>query len=281
MIGQSSLKEVCANWAADPTTLPALIVLSGRWGSGKKTAVEYIRKNIPNDGMFRVESNSVAAVREVIDKSYTLAGRVFYVFQDCDIMRPQARNAMLKVMEEPPKNAHFILTVQTLANVLPTIRSRAFVYEMAPYHIQEIQEYVLTLKEADQQFIKQVPILCLQSIGDVAAIVQMKENWNDMYEYVQSVVDYVGEATQANTLKIGSRIDIKGDDNSKFPLIRFLWVLHISLSNRFTKTRQERYFNALLRSSKAWAELDIFAANKQNIVDTLLLDLRNLLREEK
>ncbi len=280
MIGQSGLKEVCSNWAASPETLPALIVLSGRWGSGKKTAVEYIRKTVPNDGMFKVESNSVAAVREVIDKSYALGGRVFYVFQDCDAMRPQARNAMLKVMEEPPKNAHFILTVQTLANVLPTIRSRAFVYEMAPYHIQEIQEYILTLKEADQQFIKSVPVIYLQSIGDVAAIIGMKENWKEMYDYAQAVVDYIGEATQANTLKIGTRIDIKGEDNAKFPLIRFLWVLHISLSTRFAETRKERYFAALLRTSKAWAELDIFAVNKQNVVDTLLLDLRDILREE-
>lgn len=280
MIGQASLKEVCSNWAADPSTLPALIVLSGRWGSGKKTAVEYIRKTVKNDGIFRVESNSVAAVREVIEKSYALGGRVFYVFEDCDAMRPQARNAMLKVMEEPPKNAHFILTVQTLANVLPTIRSRAFVYEMAPYHKEEIDEYILTLKEADQQFIKEVPPAFLQTIGDVAAIVGMKENWKDMFDYAQTVVDYVGEATQANTLKIGTRIDIKGEDSAKFPLIRFLWVLHICLSLRFIETRQGRYFNALLRTSKAWAELDIFAANKQNIVDTLLLDLRSILREE-
>lgn len=280
MIGQSALKDVCARWASDLSTLPALIVLSGRWGSGKKTAVEYIRKNVPNDGMFRVESNSVAAVREVIEKSYTLGGRVFYVFEDCDAMRPQARNAMLKVMEEPPKNAHFILTVQTLANILPTIRSRAFVYEMAPYHIQEVREYVLGLKEDDQKFIKEVPVMFLQTIGDVAAIVAMKEQWNDLYNYANTVAEFVGEATQANTLKIGSRIDIKGDDASKFPLIRFLWVLHICLCSIFSKTRKERYFNALLRTSKAWAELDIFAANKQNIIDTLLLDLRDILREE-
>ena len=80
MIGQEALKSVCAAWIKDPTTLPALIVLSGRWGSGKKTAVEYIRKNVPNDGMYRVQSNGVAEVREVIEKSYTLGGRVFYVF---------------------------------------------------------------------------------------------------------------------------------------------------------------------------------------------------------
>jgi len=281
MIGQDKLKDLCASWAKEPATIPALIVLAGRWGSGKKTAVEYIRKNVPNDGMFRVENNSVAAVREVIDKSYALGGRVFYVFQDCDAMRPQARNAMLKVMEEPPKNAHFILTVQNLTNVLPTIRSRAFVYEMQPYSIGELREYISGLREEEQKFLKDIPRAFLSTLGDAAAIVEMKEQWKDLYDYANSVVDYVGEATQANTLKIGTRLDIKGEDNTKFNLIRFLWVLHISLFLKFDKTRQGRYFEALKRSSKAWAELDIFAVNKQNVIDTLLLDLRDILREEK
>lgn len=281
MIGQEKLKELCASWAKDPSSIPALIVLAGRWGSGKKTAVEYIRKNVPNDGMYRVESNGVAEVREVIEKSYRLGGRVFYVFQDCDNMRPQARNAMLKIMEEPPKSAHFILTVQSLTNVLSTIRSRAFVYEMQPYHIQHIREYLAGLKEEDAAFLASIKRIFLTTIGDAAAILEMKEQWNDLYSYVNDIVDYVGEATQANTLKIGTRIDIKGEDNAKFPLIRFLWVLHLCLTLKFEASREERYFNALKRTSKAWAELDIFAVNKQNIIDTLLLDLRDILREEK
>lgn len=77
-----------------------------------------------------------AVRREVYGTALSSAGRcvIFYAAQNFN--GPSA-NALLKVLEEPPEDVLFILTANSLAGVLPTIRSRCAVYVMAPVPQQE------------------------------------------------------------------------------------------------------------------------------------------------
>ena len=52
------------------------------------------------------------------------AGRKVYYIPEADLMNPQAQNALLKSLEEPPGHAAFILCAASAENLLPTIRSR-------------------------------------------------------------------------------------------------------------------------------------------------------------
>ena len=47
-------------------------------------------------------------------------------------LNPQAQNALLKVLEEPPRYAFFILTSEQPGEILETIRSRCTRYQLAP-----------------------------------------------------------------------------------------------------------------------------------------------------
>ena len=47
-------------------------------------------------------------------------------------MNEESANALLKVMEEPPEGVLFLLTADSLAGVLPTIRSRCVSFAIAP-----------------------------------------------------------------------------------------------------------------------------------------------------
>lgn len=47
-----------------------------------------------------------------------------YVIIDADDMNPQAQNAMLKTLEEPPSHAKFILIAENPSKLLETVRSR-------------------------------------------------------------------------------------------------------------------------------------------------------------
>ncbi len=50
--------------------------------------------------------------------------RKVYVIEDADTMNTQAQNALLKLLEEPPETAAFILCASNSALLLPTVRSR-------------------------------------------------------------------------------------------------------------------------------------------------------------
>lgn len=56
------------------------------------------------------------------------AGATFFIFPEADVsfpaFQPEAANALLKTLEEPRPNVHFILTSERPDSLLPTIRSR-------------------------------------------------------------------------------------------------------------------------------------------------------------
>lgn len=58
--------------------------------------------------------------------------RKIYVFPRAADMNPSAQNALLKVIEEPPAYAAFLLLADSAERLLPTIRSRAVRLQLAP-----------------------------------------------------------------------------------------------------------------------------------------------------
>lgn len=47
-----------------------------------------------------------------------------YIIADADMMTPQAQNALLKTIEEPPEYAVIMLLTNNIGGLLPTIQSR-------------------------------------------------------------------------------------------------------------------------------------------------------------
>ncbi len=72
---------------------------------------------------------SVDQVREVIEMAGARQTRdTFFIFREADKLREEAENSMLKLLEEPKENYHFILLTNSPEALLPTILSRAEVY---------------------------------------------------------------------------------------------------------------------------------------------------------
>jgi DNA polymerase-3 subunit delta' len=60
------------------------------------------------------------------------------IVQQAQRLNPQAANALLKVIEEPPPNSYFILIAPEFSQMLPTLRSRCQVIRFA--HIRQASE---------------------------------------------------------------------------------------------------------------------------------------------
>lgn len=281
MIGQNEFKELCQWWNDEPKNAPALLVLFGRQGMGKKTAVEYIRKNVKNDGMLKAEDNSVSTVRAVIDKSYQLGGTVYYVFTDCDNMSVQAKNALLKVMEEPPQGARFIITAKSSSSVLETVMSRAFVYNMAPYSEKELKEFVEQYKKENKIEGDTPMYYFLSCPGDFVRMFNLPSQGSDLVEYAESIADYIGEVTQANALKIATRLDIKGDDQTKYPVDLFFRAVLDKFYRNYKKDKKISCYFCIIAVSNALYELSLSTVSKQSVVDSLLIKLRGFMSEDK
>lgn len=67
----------------------------------------------------------------------------FYIIEDAETMTPQAQNAFLLTLEEPPAFVHFFLLCETEEPLLETVRSRAPVLRTEPIPHGDIREHLL------------------------------------------------------------------------------------------------------------------------------------------
>ena len=83
----------------------------------------------------------VTAMRsEIFNTSLSAEGRAVLLYH-VERMNEESANALLKVMEEPPEGVLFLLTADSLAGVLPTIRSRCISFAVAPVSPENCARY--------------------------------------------------------------------------------------------------------------------------------------------
>lgn len=83
----------------------------------------------------------VTAMRsEIFNTSLSAEGRAVLLYH-VERMNEESANALLKVMEEPPEGVLFLLTADSLAGVLPTIRSRCVSFAVAPVSPADCARY--------------------------------------------------------------------------------------------------------------------------------------------
>lgn len=157
-----TLRTFMDAWAArDAHSIHPVWMLSGPRGIGKSTLAYKIAKmvygnvgdffiidlarNIDKDGKVKSDGKviSVFTVRAMIEKMQmsSMSGdwRVILI-DSVDELNTAASNAILKLLEEPPAKTLFLLVVHQLANVLPTVRSRARVEKLHPLTVSQLRE---------------------------------------------------------------------------------------------------------------------------------------------
>ncbi len=105
-----------------------------------KSKNPYYRINIPNANNIRINS-----IRDLIGRSFLSTSRnskKVFIISEADRMKQEASNALLKILEEPPRNSVLILTTSKI-NVLPqTVIGRCQAIHFEPLREDLIKEKV-------------------------------------------------------------------------------------------------------------------------------------------
>ena len=194
MVGHAdTLNNFISAWnQRDARPIHPVWMLAGPRGIGKATLAYKIAKmvygnvgdffiidldrNIDQNGKPKPDSKviSVHTVRAMIDKMQmsSMSGDWRVVLIDSvDQLNTAASNAILKLLEEPPAKTLFLLVVHQLANVLPTVRSRARVEKMRPLTISQLRELCVKFIP-DDDISTETLRLSNGSFGNIAALKQ-------------------------------------------------------------------------------------------------------------
>jgi DNA polymerase-3 subunit delta' len=117
---------------------------------GLKSKNPYYRINIPSANNIRINS-----IRDLINKSYLSTSRNFkkiFVVSEADRMKQEASNALLKVLEEPPKNSVLILTTSKLNTLPQTVIGRCQSIHFEPLDENLIKEKLISIDEIKNNY---------------------------------------------------------------------------------------------------------------------------------
>lgn len=89
-----------------------------------------------------VEDIRVQINQDIIIKPYSSPYKI-YIMNEGEKMTPQAQNALLKTLEEPPAYAVIIILTTNLDAMLPTILSRCVVLNMKPAPDEDVRDYLM------------------------------------------------------------------------------------------------------------------------------------------
>jgi DNA polymerase-3 subunit delta' len=97
----------------------------------------------------------VDQVRELVDRRLSLrrfeGRRRFVILDPADAMNPQAQNAILKTLEEPPPETTLVLVSSSADALLPTVRSRCLRLPFAPLPDALVEERLVAAGRSPEE----------------------------------------------------------------------------------------------------------------------------------
>ncbi len=253
---------------------PKFSIIVGPKGSGKKTIVEYICKqlNLPivNFG------TAIEEVRKIIDLSYEQKNPICYVCADADEMSLGAKNCLLKITEEPPNNAYFILTLQSMANTLETISSRGTIFTLDPYSKQDLIEYI-KLKGYPFNYSDLICNIC-STTGEIDELLKNKEDFylQQFYKFAQTVAYKIQEPKSGNIFKISKQVKTKTNPDGYDPILLFKTVRNLYIEKAI-ETKQVQYINAANVTTICLQDLQIAVLSTVATIDMWIMNVRKAL----
>ena len=266
MIGQQKLITELYD-IIDNNNFPRFSILCGSRGSGKRLLTSYIAKRLKVSNYIVLDDVKIDTIRDIITQAYKMTESTLYVIPEADNMSIAAKNAMLKVTEEPPNKIYFIMTLCDMNSMLDTIKSRAQVFQMDEYTPEEIAQYKTEhYGEADIDVFKNI----CTTPGEVDLLA--KYTVKEFYDYVRLVVDNIAEVQLANAFKITSKVALKENDEG-YDLSLF-WKCFISICRRDI----ERYGKAILSTSYFLSQTRIKGINRSGLMDMWIMDMREKMK---
>ena len=161
--------------------------------------------------------------------------RKIAIIDDADFLSPDDGNAMLKTLEEPPKNSVLILVGTSLAKQLPTVRSRCQVMRFSPLatstverilssHLeQEIERARAALPKRSKKVPtgsyspEMIPTLAAYSNGSVSEALALADP--GLWEFRRSYLSTLSDGPRERVL-LQKTIEAQLDSVGKVPALR-------------------------------------------------------------
>lgn len=246
--------------------LPQLSIISAPRGAGKSLLI----KKLAEKQNMRIQyiGTKVDNIRDLIQDSVSLEQPTLFAITDGDSMSIGAKNALLKITEEPPKNCYIVIEIRDMNTMLDTILSRGALFEIDRYSYNDLIQFAIEYLGMENN--EDTSNICQISAtpGDVKLYQEV--GYRDCYNYAEMVYNNIMRVTTGNAFKIKNKLDFTGKGEG-FPVDMFFNIL-LFVCRHHIEDAQAKY---IIRCTlNALSMLKVNGANKEMAFDIWVLDCR-------
>lgn len=193
-------------------------------------------------------------ILEMVDlKPYHYQKKI-YIIEKADTMNPQAQNALLKTLEEPPAHAVFLLLAERAEAFLPTILSRVVTMKIRPLSEEMVAEYLMQNGTSAEES----HILAAYAQGRIGQALELKEDtsFQEMRQDILGKLEALPSMPEGEAYLLAKELEEYKTD-LRFLDIMELWYRDLLAAKSL---REERYLiqkdqkDAIFRHAKASAQ---------------------------
>ena len=269
-----------------------------------------------------------AATHGLVDDARDLRDKAFfapvqskykiYIIDEAHQLGPGAANALLKVVEEPPAHAIFILATTEKHKIIPTILSRCQIFDFSRISVKDIAAHLVNIAEKEQvsaepEALHLIATKADGALRDALSIFDQLVTFSNGnityqtvltnlhvldYDYYFKIVDYLKKEDIAGSILILNDIIEKGFDGHQFIIgladhfrnllmaqdVRTLPLLELTdqIKDRFKEQASAWEKIQLTRALYTLSKADVAYKSSKNqrlLVEVTLMELGSLQQE--
>ena len=128
-----------------------------------------------------------------------------YIIDHAELMTPQAQNALLKTLEEPPEYVVFFLLTENAEALLPTITSRCVMLKLRNIRNTLIRKYLMEVLEVPDYKADMCTAFAQGNLGR-AIMLANSEHFNEIREEAIQLPKYIHEMELSEIVQAVNRI---------------------------------------------------------------------------
>lgn len=171
-----------------------------------------------------------------------------YIIPQADMMTPQAQNALLKTIEEPPQYAVIMLLTENAETLLPTINSRCVMLKLRNIRDTLIKKYLMETMEVPDYKADMCTAFAQGNMGR-AILLANSDHFNEIREEAVQLLKYIKEMEVSEIVEAVKRITAYKLEISDYLDIIMIWYRDVLLY-KATKEIDKVIFKDQIQSIK-------------------------------
>lgn len=174
-----------------------------------------------------------------------------YIIPQADMMTPQAQNAILKTIEEPPSYAVFLLLTENAETLLPTINSRCVMLKLRNIKDTLIKKYLMENLEIPDYKADMCTAFAQGNMGR-AIMLANSDHFNEIREEAVQLLKHISEMELNEIVAAVKNISVYKIEIADYLDIIMIWYRDVLLY-KATKEIDKVVFKDQLQSIKEQA----------------------------